>query len=319
LIADAARVTINAPDCLTHRFNFMKDRVMMNSARRGFTLVELILVIVVIAVVTVLVLTASPRARENRRQVSCQKNLKQIGLAFQMYAKDWNGLYPPKRRVLANGGPRYEKFQLVPDGQSIYPQYLNDLSLLLCPSDSGASEVYEEWEEWLASGGDPNAISDFTGKSSYIYTGYVAYTGDYGDFTAEADSQFVGFFRAVSELGWEDFDSDITFSEEQLEKFKEYTAGHSGTIYRLREGMGKLLVTDTSDAATVATVEGGVAVMWDALAGSLSPSTGVLMFNHLGGCNVLFLDGHVEYIMYPGRFPVTPTVASTLGQTPSFR
>jgi prepilin-type processing-associated H-X9-DG protein len=49
--------------------------------------------------------------------------------------------------------------------------------------------------------------------------------------------------------------------------------------------------------------------MWDTFAGkdfltNQGSATGV--FNHIpGGCNVLYMDGHVEFIRYPGRYPVT--------------
>ncbi|HEX30397.1 TPA: hypothetical protein ENG04_09985, partial [Candidatus Poribacteria bacterium] len=39
---------------------------------------------------------------------------------------------------------------------------------------------------------------------------------------------------------------------------------------------------------------------------------GGLCFNHIpSGSNVLFMDGHVEFINYPGKFPITSITAST--------
>ncbi|NLT60446.1 MAG: hypothetical protein GXX88_07375, partial [Candidatus Hydrogenedentes bacterium] len=45
-----------------------------------------------------------------------------------------------------------------------------------------------------------------------------------------------------------------------------------------------------------------------------STSGAVTEFNHVpGGCNVLYMDGHVEFIKYPGKFPVTPQILEALG------
>ncbi len=217
-------------------------------------------------------------------------------------------MYPPKKRVLVPGDPSGDRYDLVPEGLSIYPEYLTDLRMLVCPSDVEAVGLDDEWQGQLSSGGDAGAIRDFIDRSSYIYTGYVAHTGDYGDSVAEADSQFLGVLRAIGELGWQDFDSDIKLAEESNEDYERFIASYTGTVYRLREGIGKMLV---SDPTQVELAESRIAVMWDALA-SLGPNT--TMFNHFpGGSNVLFLDGHVEFIEYPGEFPVTQGVAQALG------
>ncbi|MCA9197413.1 MAG: DUF1559 domain-containing protein [Planctomycetales bacterium] len=54
--------------------------------KKGFTLVELLVVIAIIAILVTLILPALSRARESARGSVCQNNLRQIGLALQMFA-----------------------------------------------------------------------------------------------------------------------------------------------------------------------------------------------------------------------------------------
>lgn len=64
------------------------------AGQRGFTLVELLVVISIIALLIALLLPALSAAREVARQTNCMSNLRQVGLAFQMYANDNNEWLP---------------------------------------------------------------------------------------------------------------------------------------------------------------------------------------------------------------------------------
>jgi prepilin-type N-terminal cleavage/methylation domain-containing protein/prepilin-type processing-associated H-X9-DG protein len=60
----------------------------------GFTLIELLVVIAIIAILAAILFPVFAQAREKARQATCLSNCRQIGLAVQMYAQDWDETLP---------------------------------------------------------------------------------------------------------------------------------------------------------------------------------------------------------------------------------
>jgi prepilin-type N-terminal cleavage/methylation domain-containing protein/prepilin-type processing-associated H-X9-DG protein len=72
----------------------MKSTVASKSKTKGFTLIELLVVIAIIAVLAALLLPALSKAKQQGQKVECISNLRQMQLAWQLYADDRDGWLP---------------------------------------------------------------------------------------------------------------------------------------------------------------------------------------------------------------------------------
>lgn len=122
-------------------------------ARKGFTLIDLLVVIAIISILAAIPFPVFARARENARRSSCQSNLKQIGLGFMQYSQDYDEKFPLARPGAA-GTATWDV--------SLQP-YLKSTQILVCPSDSTAPSV--DMSSVLGYGADS--------RRSYAYPNYI--------------------------------------------------------------------------------------------------------------------------------------------------
>ncbi len=93
---------------------------------RAFTIWEVLIIVAVLSIAAAILFPTGSRGRENARRSSCQSNLKQIGLAFAQYTKDYDDKFPPLANVSGVGST-----QLTP--------YIGEHEVFQCPSASGSA------------------------------------------------------------------------------------------------------------------------------------------------------------------------------------
>ncbi len=289
---------------------------------------DLVLVVSLFGVLGFLLLPSMhPRwMHESARRSACVSNLRQLGLVLNLYANENQDRFPPLDDRSGN---------LMFDGSVIYPEYLGDVNLLGCPSDPEfdpkrsfrLARISEPgWHAGLEAG-EPHP--DCVDATSYGYTGYALLT--------EADVK--AWFFAVDALGglaawsngalgedgrpvnaWRDTNLNVATlgytepmpSDDELAEYG-YDGPPDNTLYRLKYDVYETLFRSRPRRAGWQFVSSPVApsfipVLWDQI------STDIAEFSHVpAGQNVLYMDGHVEYIRYTNqnvRFPTTPAFAA---------
>jgi len=139
-----------------------------NITRRAFTLIELLVVIAIISILASILFPVFARARENARKASCLSNLKQMGLAWMMYAQDYD------EKALKSGTQ-----DMGMDGTILWDGYHN---FNAGTSDATQSPMYPYMKNTQFTG-CPSANSvepDVWGTTNYGYN--VIYIGGYGGY-----------------------------------------------------------------------------------------------------------------------------------------
>ena len=312
-------------------------------SNKGFTLIELLVVIAIIGILAAILLPALARARESARRASCQNNLKQWGLVLKMYSNEAAGMMFPSLQYGTAMPPGFtdnaiddiEKIAVMPKVSVIYPEYLTDVNICLCPSDG------IETLDYVADGmllEKPERID-----ASYVYIGWVLDNLEDVAPLTDAVAAWPGVSALLALLQGASLDMNVEVPIQMAqavavlaEKFLTapydnnarnatsddadvragcqgdtcYGNGGGAVVYHLREGVERFMIHNITDAAATNLAQSEIWVMLDQFAaGSLRE-----FFNHVpGGCNVLYMDGHCEFVKYPSKPPVTAPVAGMIG------
>ncbi|MBI2435178.1 MAG: hypothetical protein HYV26_20155 [Candidatus Hydrogenedentes bacterium] len=233
-------------------------------------------------------------------------------------------------------------------GPGIYPEYVTDYKVTLCPAD--ASTVSKPMKEQIADilrgtlqatpvyrRGDLNGDGLYDGKDvaiwicaprSYAYTAWAVTSNEELAAVVASIERFKDLNFGPNGLPpypWADDDVPADQGPVTYNGITITPAGSAGgdAVLRLREGIERFFTTDLNNPAAGATASAQLPVMWDFFASRATGlgatpgflGQGVLKFNHVpGGSNVLYFDGHAEFQRYDEeRFPMSAWLAGYFG------
>lgn len=236
---------------------------------QAFTLVELLMVIAILMAFMALLLPALNSAREHGRRARCLSNMHQLGIAMGMYADQNDGKLPPylyatQKQVDNNGIPYYQVS--IKTGWSIGDVgMLGHSDILLCPSDKNPSLIN---------------TTDAEGKSIIVPT---SYSYNFELFMVGAGIQSVDSSKTV-----------LIFDGKPELATSGIWGGQTAASYAMNDG-GSGDVTSGGGVAIMGANGGGYcAVCKDDDAKQFNAQ--LIDRRHFNRANVIFLDGHGEWL-----------------------
>jgi prepilin-type N-terminal cleavage/methylation domain-containing protein/prepilin-type processing-associated H-X9-DG protein len=134
----------------------LRNGLIRPTAQAGFTLIEILVAVMIMALLTVLILSGVQNVRQRAKIQFCQNNLRELGMAFDMYDTFWEGKLPPST------GPDDD------DLRALYPLCAKSFELFICIDTANWIDTADH----LAN----NAGSRTSGPGhSYEYLSYYLY------------------------------------------------------------------------------------------------------------------------------------------------
>jgi competence protein ComGC len=109
-----------------------------HSAKRGFTLVALLVIIAVIAILAAMLLPALASAKKKAQRINCVNNLKQSGLAFRIWEGDHSDNYPMRLPAVLGGTMEFTDGANTSRHFQVMSNELSTPKILICHSDTRA-------------------------------------------------------------------------------------------------------------------------------------------------------------------------------------
>ncbi len=291
---------------------------------RGMSLLELLIIVAILGLFAAILLPALAHARGFMARNDCAANLKQLGLASAMFAgEDAHGHYPALYAahtplVAEGGGPAGDSaFLVLPclDPADLYPEYIADARVFVCPGIAAESAADRRFDAIVDSSGrmlETHGLGRVA--RSYMYLGWAM-----DAISPEAPQEPLDILGGPADLsapaqlvlGVGPVLDEVRRTEDPARAGLDIPVpGGLGTsggvlIHRLREGVERFGVTDINSVEPAAKAEAAIWVLGDRV--STPESDG-----YAYGANVLFKDGHVEFVPYGAKAPVTAGMAHFL-------